>query len=197
MRHNIDQRDQQYKLTDNSNNNRVYSFSKWGKCHLAGNLDTEEEQTTQINLKHWCSKSDKICISSKNAYKYSGNKLYRSPEKYRIWQTGDQKQTKSFFYSVCIFGTVIITGNWLCSLRNSLKRKHGKLHNTGQDGHGSHCNITAVPKQGWIKADSYNTFTWLHDKSSKSQCDTGKNNFCLQMEMLFPEVKLCLFAAEE
>ena len=80
MRHQVDERKQQDKFPDDGHNDGVDFFSKRGKGHLAGNLNTEQEETSQIDSTHWSSKVDKTRICRKNTYEYSWNKLYSSPK---------------------------------------------------------------------------------------------------------------------
>ena len=180
MRHQVDEWKQQNKFPDDGHNDGVDCFSKRGKGHLAGNLDAEESQTSEINAKCRCGKGDQVGIGSKDADEYLGNQLYGNPQKEGIGQAGTKQQMEGFLHAVCIFCTVIITGDRLRTLGNSLKRKHGELHDTGQDCHGSNCDITAVAKQGRVKADGNDTLTCLHDKGSKTKENTGQNGCSFQ-----------------
>ena len=197
MRHQIDERKQQDKFPDDGHDDGIDGFSKRGKGHLAGNLDAEESQTSEVNAKCRCGKGNQIGVRSKDADKDLGNQLHGNPQEKGIGQAGTQQQVEGLFHTVCIFRTVIITGNRLRALGNSLKWKHGKLHDTGQDRHGSDCNIAAVAKQGGVEADSNDTFACLHDKGSKAQENTGQNGCRFQPQILDTDMKLGFLAAEK
>ena len=197
MRHQVNQWKQQDKFPDDSHNDGVDCFSKGGKGHLAGNLDAEKAQASEVNAECRCGESDQVGVGSEDADKYLRNQLHGKPQENGIGQADTQQQMEGFLHAVCIFRTVIVTGNRLRALCNSLKRKHGELHDTGQDRHGSDCNITAVTEQGRVEAHSNDALTSLHDKSGKSQENTGKDHTSLQTQISFADVELCFFAAEE
>ena len=49
VRHQVDERKQQNKFPDNSHDDGVDRFSKRGKGHLAGNLDTKDKHNCHID----------------------------------------------------------------------------------------------------------------------------------------------------
>ena len=197
MRHQVNQWKQQDKFPDDGHNDGIDCFSKGGKGHLAGNLDAEKAQASEVNAECRCGESDQVGVGSEDADKYLRNQLHGKPQENGIGQAGTQQQMEGFLHAVCIFRTVIVTGDRLRALCNSLKRKHGELHNAGQDRHGSDCNITAVAKQGRVEADGNDALACLHDKSGKTQKNTGKDHASLQTQISSADVELCLFATEE
>ena len=116
MRHNIDQRDQQYKLTDNSNNNRVYSLSKGGKGHLAGNLDAEEHQHAAVDAECLRGKDDKVFIWREDRGKDLREELDTAPENGRVNQRRGKKQPERLLHAGGIFCAVVVAQNRLRAL---------------------------------------------------------------------------------
>ncbi len=80
---------------------------------------------------------------------------------------------------------------------NALHGQHGKLHHTGEDGHGTDGHIAAVAQQGGIEADGNNALAALHNEGRQAQSQTGKNQLGHNGEILLLQAKRCLLAAEE
>ena len=62
MRHDIDQRNQKYEFSHNSNNNRRNCFSKRVKSHLAGNLNSKHKHKCHVKTNSLLCKYNKSWI---------------------------------------------------------------------------------------------------------------------------------------
>ena len=63
-----------------------------------------------------------------------------------------------------IAGTEVIADDWLCALGQSGQGQRQNLHDTCQDGHGAHRQISAVFLQRGIKANAQQALGALHNK---------------------------------
>ena len=54
------------------------------------------------------------------------------------------KAGSSFLYPALIAGAVVVADNRLGSLAQALEGQHGELHDAGENGHGSYCDVAAV-----------------------------------------------------
>ena len=105
-----------------------------------------------------------------------GKELHQRPQQTGIEQAGPQQQEIGFLHPVPLAGAVVVADDGLGALAQTLQRQHGKLHDAGQDGHGTHRQISAVLQQGRVEGHRDDALTGLHNKGSGTQRHTGKQH---------------------
>ena len=64
-----------------------------------------------------------------------------------IREAGDRLQLERLLYALWVVGSVIIADDRLSALGEPLHRQHRKLHDAGEDRHGTDGQITAVVQE--------------------------------------------------
>lgn len=95
------------------------------------------------------------------------------------------------------FCTIVITDDRLSTLAKSLKWEHGELHDAGKDRHSTDGHISAIFQKGGVEAHGYDTFTSLHDKDGRTECQTWQGIGGLQTEVFHTDAESCPLAEEE
>ncbi len=70
------------------------------------------------------------------------------PQKRGIANTAEEQDLKRLLHAVRAASPIVKADDGLGALGQSLKRKHGKLHDTAQYRHGAYRHVSAVAKQG-------------------------------------------------
>ena len=197
MGHDIDQRDQQDKLSHNGNYDRFCRFPQRIKGHLARHLYAKEEHRAHIDPQRCLRVFHQPGIRCKHRRKSSRQQHDKQPQEHRIAQADFEQKLECRFYSPGISGSVTVTDDRLCSLPKPLKGQHCELHDTCQDRHSSHCNISAVILKRTVKTYGDHTLAGLHDKRSDSKRQTGKYDLGCESEILSLDLQERLFPAQE
>ena len=88
--HDINERDQQNKLTHHRHKDGSLCLSQRGECHLAGHLNTEQKQASHIDAQRSFCILHQGCVRSKHGGKRLWEEHYKEPEQYRIAEAGFQ-----------------------------------------------------------------------------------------------------------
>src|SRR5699024_1047517 len=94
-------------------------------------------------------------------------------------------------------GAVTIADDRLRSLSQSLERQHCKLHDTCQNCHGTHRNVSSITLERTVKTYGNHALTGLHDKSSDPQRQTGKYDIRRKSQILSLYPQKCFLSAQK
>ena len=114
---------------------------------MAGDLNTKQPQRQSVNAQHRLGKGQQFCIGGKDGGKHAGEQLDQQAKKHGVANAASEQQSVCAAYAIAVSGTVIVADNGLGTLSQSLQWQHGKLHDAGENGHGTHCQIAAVFQQ--------------------------------------------------
>ena len=171
MRHQIDQRDQQYEFTQDCHDDRANGVAGRHEGHLAGDLHAENEQCPAVNTQRFCGESDQRGVVGEQAGKGSRKQFDQRPQADRVDHADGQQQLEGLFDTHFISRTEIIAADRLRALCDALQRQHRELHDTAEDRHRAHRQISAVSEQRRIKAKGNDAFAALHDKGRHAERD--------------------------
>ena len=114
---------------------------------MTGDLNTKQPQRQSVNTQHRLGKGQQFCVRGEDGGKHAGEQLDQQAKDHGVANAANEQQSVCAAYAVAVAGTVIVADNGLGALCQSLQRQHGKLHDTGENGHGTHCQIAAVFQQ--------------------------------------------------
>ena len=67
-------------------------------------------------------------------------------------------------------------------------------HDAGKDRHSTDGHISAIFQKGGVEAHGYDTFTSLHDKDGRTECQTWQDIGGLQTEVFHTDAESCPLA---
>ena len=120
MGHDIDQRDQQDKLSHDSDYDRFCRFSQRVKGHLARHLYAKEEHRAHINPQRCLRVFHQPGIRCKHRCKSSRQQHDKQPQEHGITQADFEQKLECRPHSSGISGAVAVADDRLCSLSQSL-----------------------------------------------------------------------------
>ena len=161
---------------------------------MTGDLNTKQPQRQSVNAQHRLGKGQQFCVGGKDGGKHAGEQLDQQAKEHGVANAASEQQSVCVAYAITVSRTVIVADNGLSTLSKPLQRQHGKLHDTGENGHGTHCQIAAVFQQRGVEAYGDHALAGLHDEQGTAQRQTRQNNLGVQTQIAPANTDKSLFA---
>ena len=197
MRQNEDQRNQQHELAQDGHDDGARRVADGNKRHLAGNLNTEDEQRAAIDAQRLGGEDQQLGVRRENPREGLREEHDAAPEDDRIRQAGLEQREERLPDARGVSRAEVVAGNRLRALRQPLQREHRELHHAGENRHRADGDIAAVFEQRGIEADGDDALRALHDERGQAERDARGEELHVDAHILRLEAQARLFTHQE
>ena len=197
MRQNEDEGDQQNDLAQAGQQQADLSLPKRHKALLAGDLEAHGKNARHINAHGPRGVLDQCGVRGENARHRAGKQHHQQPEQAGVGPAQRQLKTEGFLDAGLLACAEVEAHHRLSALTDALNGQRAQLGCAGDDGHGTHSHIAAVPRQTGAEADGKQAFGGEHHKRGDAQRQHRQNDLLFRAQVVSAQAQDGLFAGEK
>ena len=164
MRQNEDEGNQQNDLAQAGQQQADLSLPQRHKALLAGDLEAHGKNARHVNAHGPRGVLDQCGVRGENARHRAGKQHHQQPEQAGVGPAQRQLKTEGFLDAGLLACAEVEAHHRLSALTDALNGQRAQLGCAGDDGHGTHSHIAAVPRQTGAEADGKQAFGGEHHK---------------------------------
>ena len=197
MRQEEDERDEEDELAQAGQQEADLGLPQRHKALLAGDLNAHGKDTGHVDAHSPGGVLDEGGIGGEDAGHQPGHQHHPQPEQGGVPEAEGELETERLFHTGLIARAKVEAHDRLAALADALNGHGTELGHAGDDGHGTHGHIAAVPGQAGAEADGEQALGGKHHKGGDAQPHHGQDDPALGPQVLFAEPEDGLAPGEE
>ena len=197
MRQNEDERDQQNDLAQAGQQQADLGLTQRHKALLAGDLEAHGKDTGHVDAHGPCGVVDQRRIRGEDARHSPRRQHHEQPEQAGVAAAQGQLEAECLLDAELFARAEIEAHHRLTALTDALNGQGAQLGSAGDDGHGAHSHVAAVPRQTGTEADGQQTLSGHHHKGGDAQRHHRQDDLLFRAHIVLAQAQDGLFAGEE
>ena len=197
MRQDEDERDQQNDLAQTGQQQADLGLTQRHKALLAGDLEAHGKDACHVDAHGPCGVVDQRRIRGEDARNSPRRQHHEQPEQAGVAAAQQQLEAECLL-DAGLFARAEIEAHYrLTALTDALNGQGAQLGSAGDDGHGTHSHVAAVPRQTGAEADGQQALSGHHHKGGDAQRHHRQDDLLFRAHIVLAQAQDGLFAGEE
>ena len=197
MRQDEDERDQQNDLAQAGQQQADLGLSQRHKALLAGDLEAHGKDAGHVDAHGPCGVVDQRRIRGEDARHSPRHQHHEQPEQAGVAAAQQQLEVERLLDAGLFARAEVEAHHRLTALTDALNGQGAQLGSAGDDGHGTHGHIAAVPRQTGAETDGQQALGGHHHKGGDAQRHHRQDDLLFRAHIVLAQAQDGLFAGEE
>ena len=197
VRQDEDERDQQNDLAQAGQQQADLCLSQRHKALLAGDLEAHGKDARHVDAHGPCGIGDQGGVRGKDTRHSPRHQHHEQPEQAGVAAAQGQLEAEGLLDAELFVRAEVKTHHRLAALTDALNGQGAQLGGAGDDGHGTHSHIAAVPRQTGAEADGKQALGGEHHKGGDAQSHHRQDDIALRAQIVPAQAQDGLFAGEK
>ena len=197
MRQDEDERDQQDDLAQAGQQQAHLGLPQRHKALLAGDLEAHGKNARHVNAHGPGGVGDQRTVRGEDTGHRAGYQHHQKPEHAGVYAAQGQLKAEGFLDTGFFACAEVEAYDRLTALTDALNGQGAQLRCAGDDGHGTHGHIAAVPRQTGAETDRQQALGGEHHKGGDAQRHHRQDDIALRAQIVPAQAQEGLFAGEE